>query len=1130
MMGFKPNALFSGSIKNRVTLFTLGILLFSLWALSFYVSSMLRQDMQRLLGEQQFSVVSLIANDIDHELSARKAALEQVASGIDTRLMASPSALHTLLEQRPILQSQFNGGFFVTDAGATVIAGMPLSAGRTGANYMDREMISVPVKEGKTVIGRPVMGKKLMAPVFAVAAPIRDARGQVIGALVGVINLGLPNFLDQITHGKFGISGGFLLIAPDERLVVTASDKRRIMEILPAAGLIPGMDHVMDGFDGTEIFVNARGSEVMNSGKTIAITGWRAVVTVPVAEAFAPVRNLQQRLLMATILLTVLTGTLTWWMLGRQLAPLHSTAKVLSKIGHARRSVPVLPVTRQDEIGELLDGFNQLLQTLSEHEAKLRQSEEFKSDILNAMTFQIAVVNHKGVIVAVNAVWSQFALDNSNVPGQSAPHTGIGVNYLEMCQGPGDPGEGPEARQGILQVLQGRLPSFSIEYPCHAPDKQRWFALVATPIGDSPDANVVITHTDITERKLTQIELTRYRDHLEEMVAQQTEILGQSNAALRESEALFRLLALNTSDGLAVFENNIIAYVSPTYLTLSGFERQEELGRGEDAIRSLIHPDDVERVLGIVHSAIHDKLSRTVYTYRARHKKGHYIWREDSTRFTYDDTGQVRRIFVVAKDVSARIEVEATLQRSTEMLERTGAVAKVGGWEIDVETMQVDWSTQVFLIFEREPCGPQTVEQASSNFVPESQVRFRTAMAQALEQGTQWDLELQAVTDKDQVRWIHTLVKAQVTDGKVVRVFGSVHDVTEGVLSRLAVEKNQQALQVIFDNQQTGVSVFSETALLYCNPAFRSLLGYTATQPLEHLTMGSLVPSTDQNYLSARHNRAKTYNETLPPKLMKLSGNGGAVISCLISGSIVPWDGEPQFLASVTALGDSVRMEQEIRASEDRYERLLVTQLEKQQAHIARELHDSMGSRLAGVVMLLGGVVQKRPELGPEIQMALEQIQIAAQSSRAMAHSLVPVDALPGAFWRSLERLCQDYAKLAGVQCLFSMEGDFEEVDAETGNHLFRIAQEALVNAVKHGHASRIVVRLEKLADSLAMTIVDNGGQVVLQPGDTRSSSSSGIGLKSMQARASIIGGAFKWFVNGEGGVTVSIVWGLGAT
>jgi len=722
---------------------------------------------------------------------------------------------------------------------------------------------------------------------------------------------------------------------------------------------------------------------------------------MPTAQAHAPINALRLKFQLATLLLTGLVAGLIWWILRHELNPLMTTAKALAQIGHSKRAMPALPVPQRAEIGELVGAFNQLLQTLGQRELALRQSEEFKSDILNAMSSHIAVLNHTGAIVAVNTAWSRFARDNSNAFGQAAPNTGVGVNYLDICRGPGGLASAPgqEAHDGIQQVLLGRVPSFSLEYPCHSPDELRWFHLLATPLNVADEANVVIVHTNISEQKLNQIQLARYRDHLEDMVAEQTSRLEHANAELRESEAQFRLLALNTSDGLAVFENNVIVYASQTYLTLLGYAFQEEMGRGEDAIKSIIHPGDADRVLGSVYSAIQNKLERAVYTYRARHKKGHYIWREDSTRFTYDSAGQPLRIYVVARDV------------------------------------------------------------------------------------------------------------------------------TESVLSRRAIEEHQQSLQVCFDNQQTGVVIFSETGLLYCNPAFRSLLSYGATQPLDHLTMGSLVPTADQKYLSARHKRAKTYGETLPPKLMKLSGNGGVMVTCLLSGSIVSWGGEPQFLASITPLGGSNHVEQEIRATEERYERLLVTQLEQQQASIARELHDSLGSRLAGVGMLLGGVAQKQPELGGEIRMALDHIQAAAQASRTLSHSLMPVDGSGGAFWRALERLCLNYAKLAGVQCGLSIDGDFEDISAETGNHLYRIAQEALLNAVKHGHASAIAVSLQQREGGYVMTVVDNGIQVSPEAGGTRST--AGIGLQSMQARAKIIGGAFKWYVNDDGGVSVTITWGV---
>ena len=119
-------------LKTRVTLFTLVIFVLSVWSLAFYISRLLQNDMQRVLGEQQFATVSLIAADVNDELSDRLAALEQIAKQFDAPLMGKPAALQARLEQRPILQILFNGGIFITDLDGTAIADVQLSAGRIG--------------------------------------------------------------------------------------------------------------------------------------------------------------------------------------------------------------------------------------------------------------------------------------------------------------------------------------------------------------------------------------------------------------------------------------------------------------------------------------------------------------------------------------------------------------------------------------------------------------------------------------------------------------------------------------------------------------------------------------------------------------------------------------------------------------------------------------------------------------------------------------------------------------------------------------------------------------------------------------------------------------------------------------
>jgi len=364
------------SLKTKITLATLAIFLLSLWALSAYISHMLRKDMERLLGEEQFSTVSLIAAQLNRELANRLGALEQVARMSASAIESGPAATQEMFEKRPALHALFNGGVYVTGADGTAIADFPLPASRVGVNYIDRDYISTPLKTGATVVGRPVIGKRAGVPVFVMTAPIRDAQGAVIGVLAGVTGLDAPNFLDEITEGRYGETGGYLLVDAQHRLVITASDKSRVMELLPAPGVNLATDRFIGGFESSTVAVNPQGVEVLASAKGIPVAGWYLVASLPTAEAFSPIREMQQRMLWATLLLTLLAGALTWWVVRRQLSPLLSTARTLAALSDSGLAPPPLPINCDDEIGQLIGGFNRLLETLGSREAALRDSEE----------------------------------------------------------------------------------------------------------------------------------------------------------------------------------------------------------------------------------------------------------------------------------------------------------------------------------------------------------------------------------------------------------------------------------------------------------------------------------------------------------------------------------------------------------------------------------------------------------------------------------------------------------------------------------------------------------------------------------------------------------------------------------
>lgn len=132
-----------------------------------------------------------------------------------------------------------------------------------------------------------------------------------------------------------------------------------------------------------------------------------------------------------------------------------------------------------------------------------RHDEVFTQSILNSIAAEVCVLDCNGTIIAVNEPWRRFASENGVEAGKPSPTTEIGANYFRVCEAGDEAGEmdAAKTREGIDAVLEGRLPRFSMDYPCHTPTRRRWFNMTVTPLGEAPVEGAVITHTDISEHK-----------------------------------------------------------------------------------------------------------------------------------------------------------------------------------------------------------------------------------------------------------------------------------------------------------------------------------------------------------------------------------------------------------------------------------------------------------------------------------------------------------------------------------------------------------------------------------------------------------------------------------------------------
>jgi diguanylate cyclase (GGDEF)-like protein len=142
--------------------------------------------------------------------------------------------------------------------------------------------------------------------------------------------------LDTIAQSNYGKTGQFFIVATGSRLIVTASDAKRVMEQLPVEGKIPALDALLSGMQPSATFINSQGQKVIESGVVISAAAWYMGSYIPVQDAFAPVAHIQMQIFLATGVIAALAALLAWWLLGNQLKQLLAFYDPLTQLPNRR--------------------------------------------------------------------------------------------------------------------------------------------------------------------------------------------------------------------------------------------------------------------------------------------------------------------------------------------------------------------------------------------------------------------------------------------------------------------------------------------------------------------------------------------------------------------------------------------------------------------------------------------------------------------------------------------------------------------------------------------------------------------------------------------------------------------------
>ncbi|TVR12707.1 MAG: PAS domain S-box protein, partial [Planctomycetota bacterium] len=346
------------------------------------------------------------------------------------------------------------------------------------------------------------------------------------------------------------------------------------------------------------------------------------------------------------------------------------------------------------------------------------------------------------------------------------------------------PADAP-AVEAALQALIAHDSPFEVEFRITRPDdgRQRWLRGRAQVIRDAQGQpeKVIGINDDITERKLAFQQLDNF------------------------FSVALDLLCIATLDGRFV-------RVNAAWEETLGYAPGALDGR---SFLDLVHPDDQDATLAAMANLDQDQQVLN-FINRYRHQDGSYRWIE------WRSSPKDGLIYAAARDISSNRALQESLQRTSDLLERTNDIGRVGGWEIDLTTGKLWWSKVTRELHEVDDNFQPVIEQGIEFYKPGHDRQVITqAVERGMREGSPWDVELRLITAKGNERWVRAAGCVDKDGDQVLRIYGSFQDIDQRKRAELALEESQQRFSSIVNTQQELVCRFlPDTTLTFVNDAY----------------------------------------------------------------------------------------------------------------------------------------------------------------------------------------------------------------------------------------------------------------------------------------------------------------------
>jgi signal transduction histidine kinase len=231
--------------------------------------------------------------------------------------------------------------------------------------------------------------------------------------------------------------------------------------------------------------------------------------------------------------------------------------------------------------------------------------------------------------------------------------------------------------------------------------------------------------------------------------------------------------------------------------------------------------------------------------------------------------------------------------------------------------------------------------------------------------------------------------------------------------------------------------------------------------------------------------------------------------------------GGDEVAALSTKFAGMIRRLRERETEQVRLEREVLEISDNERRRIGQDVHDSLGQRLTAAALatnaLAGELKSSAPKLANQAEEIGRELRDAITEARSISHGLAPVDLIDDGLMTALGRLAEDTSRASNIRCIFECAPAVCVANPKIAGHLYRIAQEAVANALTHAAASEIRIGLECHNGSLLLEVEDDG-----EGFDEATASNGGIGLSVMRYRARLIDARFNIGAAPAGGTRVS--------